>query len=755
MTITELPVDQPELESKAPWRRQKIEQIVEVEEKIRRKKSQEKQHKEREIEIEEEEEEEVEKELKARKIKAHRPKVGEYDMDEEEYDEIVPFDATKQKQIPLITPGIYSETTPLGLVAQIESGDIAQTKATVDLLTHSALVEQQIQAEEKEIIGEKVTSASYVAKKSIDTREAYEVSEQDVQSVPGQFEGNFKPTLSTAFPKFASREGITVQEVLLGDTSTALIKEDTKEFKADFSLLPQEATKISEVEVSLKEQSLDEFSIPKPSQASGTFTTKESVNVEEIFHGVSESSLEMMKPSTVTGKVSIDTRESLIVEEVEAETKPGKHLPEAFVPTEIATMGVIPQKSLTQSQMVAPETEGEYVPGRLPPTQKADFKVTTGESVIVSQTQPQDKENVFAKAPSPEKASASEDIILSEGVSVSVTDSQLPQRDLTDEVFPKEVANVEILPKETFSTQTTLAVESEGSYHPGDKPNYKTADTTIICHEVNDTSIVTAQESENVLDLGEKPVQSLAETSVRPVESLTVSEVHTTDVPDEFKDYPKFKTDTAVSDIQMLEATHITETNINEKESSYIEDKPEMKTAESNYTRPQDQIEVTELNYMESEKQLQEFELPESHKSKTVTSHTLPTGIVEEVNPEYSASNLDETGIKPTQAEFSQTTHTETVISEAVAGETFETKDYEKPEGKQAELQVLPRESLNISEVFTDDKEKEYVPGESPLIQQATFDIDAQKVASKTEVQADYSTQKLDTVQPSTVVAET
>jgi titin len=747
-----LPVDQTELESVAPWRRKQVEE--KKEEKIIKKKQVKEKRKEREIEVEEEEEEEEEREVAGRKIKAHRPKIREYDIDEEEYDEIVPFDATSQKQIPLNTSSVYSETTPLGLVAQIKPGDVVESKASVDLLTHSALVEEQIHAEEKEIVGEKVTSASYVAKKSIDTREAYEVSEQDVQSMPGQFEGSFKPTLSTAFPNFVSRESIFVQEVQLGDTSSTMVKEDTKEFKADVSLLPQEATKISEVEVSQREQSLDEFSIPKPSQATGTFTTKESLNVEEILHSVSESDLDLVKPSTVKGKVTIDTKESLIVEEVESETKPGKHLPEAFVPTEIATMGVIPQKSLTQSQMVAPETEGEYVPGRLPPAQKADFKVTTGESVIVSQTQSQDKENVFSKAPSPEKASASEDLILSEGVTVSVTDSQVPQNDFADDVVQKEVASVEILLKETFSTQTTLAVESEGSYEVGDKPNYKTADSTIICHEINDTSIVTAQESENVLDLGEKPTESLAETSIRPVESLTVSEVQATDVPADFKDYPKFKTDTAVSDIETVEATHITETNINEKESSYVEDKPEMKTAESYLTRPQDQVEVTELNYLESEKQLKSFELPESHKTKAITSHTLPTGVVEEVNLDYSAGSLDEAGIKPSQADFSQTPHTETVISEAVVGETFEDKEYEKPEGKQADLVVSPKESIRVSEVYTDDKEKEYVPGESPLTQQATWDIDTQRVASKTEVQADYSTEKLETVQPSSVVAE-
>lgn len=749
--IVELPTDQP-----APWRRQKkIEESV-TQEKIVRKKKIEK-HKERSIEIEqeeEEEEEEEEREIAGTKIKPRRPKVREYDMNEEEYDDIEPFDVSSQKQVPLITPSMLSETTPTGVVSQITTGNLLQTKANVDLIPHSALVEEQVEAEEKEIFKDTITNAMFTAKKYIDTREAYEVSEQDIQNIPGIFEGTFKPALSTASPNFTPSEGVSVEQVQLADTSAMITKGDTITFTADFSLLPQEATKISQVEVSQKEDILDEFTLPKKSQATGTFTINESINVEQILHGITETELDVSKFSTVKGKLSIDTNESLIVEQVETETKPGKHLPEAFVPTEIATLRIIPQKSITQSEMVAPEVEGEYVTGRLPPLQKADIELTTGESVIVSQIQPQDKENVFTKAPSPEKLSASENIILMESVSVSLTDSQLPQSDFAENIVKKETANIEILPKETFSTQTTFAVESEGRYDAGDKPDYKTADSTIIYHNTKDISIVTAQDSEKVLDLGEKPTQSLAETSIRPVEGLTVSEVQTTDLPCEFIDYPKFKTDTALPNLETLEATHITETTISEKEGDYVREQLDLKTADSDYITTRIQVEITDHNLMDSEKQLKTFELPESHKSKSVTAHTLPTGVTEQVQPEHSTTDIEESRIISSKADFTHTPHTETVISQAVTDESFETTAFDQPKGKQAELIVSPKESLHVSEILTDDKEKEFVAGESPLEQKAVCDIDAQNVASKTEIQLDYSTQKFNTEKPMSATAE-
>ncbi|KAJ8952457.1 hypothetical protein NQ314_007533 [Rhamnusium bicolor] len=665
--------------------------------------------------------------------------------------DLLPFEIITQQQLPINMIGSYSEAISMDQVTQ-KNEEVQKLTAEVDIIPLSAVVEEHTHIEESEGLHTKLEPTTFSATKTYDTVEAFEVSEQTIQNLTGQFDSQFKPILSNASANIVSSEGISVQEINLGDITSLLPEEQNVVDLASITLLPQETKTISEVEVSHKEQLLDEFTIPKSAQAIGTFSTKEGINVEEIYQKISEETLDTTKPTTIKPKYKIDSNESIVVEEVLSEVKPGKYLPEAFVATEIASKNIVPQKSITQLEMVAPEVEGEYIPGRLPPTQRADFNITLGESILVSQTDASERGKLFEKAASPEKAEALADIILSESISVTCTDSQQPQSEVKLEEINQQIADINILPKETVVSQTTIATESEGNYEQ-QETTYRNANTKIICLETSGQSQVIIQESEDILSIDKQPTRILANSSYSPNEPLTVEEIETGDTPGQFENYPKMLMDQASTNIETQEASNITETQVGESEILYEQQQPNYINIESTLTRLQEQLDVNESHILESEKVLSNFELPDSHKGKTVTSHTLPAGIIEETTIEYSTEQLQQHEVPEKKADINQNLHTETVISETIANEGLKKIELEKAVSKQALTTLLSQEALNVSEVFTDDKERQYIPGDLPSGMQATFDIDTQKVASKSVMYSNYATENLNVITPLTAEA--
>lgn len=661
--------------------------------------------------------------------------------------EFPPFDLTTQKTLSLQSTGVYSEAMHIGQVAQINE-DIERLTAKVDVIPLSAVTEHHIQTEEKEGLHSKSEPVSFLAIKTLDTVEAFEVSEQQVQNRTGDFEDVFHPNVSKGTMDIVPNEGISVQEVNLGDIPSILHKEQEVTDTASIELLPHEAKNITEVEVSHKESLIDEFTLPKSVQAAGNFSTNESINVEEILHGILEKDLDTNeKPISVKPKYKIDSKESITVEEILPEIKPGKHLPEAFVATEIATKNIIPQKSITLLETVAPELEGQYIPGRLPPSQTASIEIKTGQGLIVSQTNLSEREDIFEKAPSPEKAEALSDIVLSEGIAISLVDSQQRQVDIQTEELIKQTADVNILSSMSIVSETTIAAESEDKYEQKEA-KYKSAESNISCLEVGSKFITEVQESENILSPDKQPTKVLASSSYSPNKSITIEQIETGDAPTQFKDYPKIVTDTASQNIETLEATNVIETQANESEITYEQQQPEYSKIENTLIKPHHQIEIRELHALESEHSLDNFKTPDSHKGKKVTSHILSTGVTEQIVADYSTDKLEKDKTDESKAEFSQSLLNETVISETVASEAIAKVVPEDIVTKQAVPILLQQEAVSVSEVLTDDKEKQYISEDQPNCLNASFGIDTQKVANKSVVLPNYTTENLNITEP-------
>lgn len=663
-------------------------------------------------------------------------------------DVLQPLEMSSKKPLSLHTPCIYSEAVSTGAVAQLNENVIKST-AELEIQPHSAIIEEEIVTQEKEGDHQKTTSQTVSATQKLDTFEAYQVSEQLEQNAPDKFDTIFKPKSFQAERNISPNEGLTVEEITAHESSSNITENiENSESKAIILLSPQEAKYVSEIEVSDKEKLFITPEQPKGSQAKSSFLTKESINVEEVIENVFEEKLTLSKPTESQSKVKIDSSESILVEEVIPQEKPGKFLPESFVATEIAIKNIIPQKSVTQTEIITPESESDYVPGKLPPQQSASLNISGEEAISVIETTAEDKESTFKKGPSPEKSTASSDIILSEGVTITLVDSQQPQRELSSEEIEKQSAQLNIIPKETVVSESVIPAESESIYNVENIVDLKTADTTMICLQTSSKSEVEIQESENILSPDEKPTHLLATPNIDVIEHLTISEVETGDTPSQFKDFPKFKTDTASSNIDTHEATNVTEVNTAESERHYIEEQVETTTADKSLTDTKKQIEITESSILERESELTVFELPDSHKSKLVTTHLLPIGITEEVTPEYQTQNLKPALMEEQTADSSQPALTETIISETITSESVKSLEEQHSNKTLAAVTVLPQESLSISQVCTTDKEKQYLPQQTPEMQQAIIDVDSQIVASSTEIHPQHSTLNLEKTEP-------
>lgn len=712
-----------------------LEQTIEGKTKVRKIKKAGKIKEEIIVEVEEKE---GEKRVIRKKLTAYKPSQSEEINELENTSELKPFEATCKKEIPLNTHVISAEAVPTGLVTQTFEEKIHSENVLVNVSTYSALLKEETVSNEKEEYHDKPKVITFTAKPSVDAIETYQVSEEDVQNPTGTFGDTFKPTYSQAAPSFLSSDSITVSETREEQSVVDIQKQISPTDVASLSLLLQEATSVSETEAGYREDTFEKSPMPKTSTASKTYITQEGISVEEIQENIFESQLDIAKTISSKPKIDISTLESLVIEEVFTENKPGKHLPESFVPTEIANKRIIPQNQIISSEIVAPEMESEFIPGRLPPTQNAGFDLAVTEGLLIEQVHAEYKETSFQEA-GPDGNNASEEMLLFQGVTVSVVDTQMPTNEVASEKIDAQNASVEYLTKESVIATTTLASESERDYQPGDRAESKTATTEITCLETSKVSDVIVQDSESPLAPDSHPTPVIAEKNIKPVIPLTVSEVETADNSDSFVDYPKYVTQEATSDILTENAKQITETQFEEKEGPYGEIAPSSYNTNVFISEMQTELEVTENKTMERESNLADFELPDSYKGKTTPAHVLPTSVVEEVTPESTTTQLTKETPKHTNANLTQSTFNETVISEAVLDESLGLyQPLQKDEDKQANLIISQNESISVTEVISDDKENIYVPKQTPQQYQATFDISAQKVASTTEVTSNF-----------------
>lgn len=674
-------------------------------------------------------------------------------FDEERVDKISVPEEMSTKVLPTQTTNIISEAVTTSQVTHTEKLDTS-TKAKMLLIPQSALEEQEVIAAEREQDSDIAKYVPAKAIKTLDSVESYQTSEQVAQAIPGTFETTFQPVSNKASENIVTSESITVEEIHTGNIPESFNKEITLSSQANVSLLEQEASTVTEVQFDIKESIFAASEQPKTSKASTNFNVQNSVNVEEIIQADTENLLVSTKATTIKPKLDIDSHESVLVEEINTEIKPGKYLPEAFVPTEVASEKIIPQISLNQTELITDEVEGDFISQKLPTGQKADVEFSMEQGVIISETAIQDKESPLDKIMTLQEK-ASENITLLEGVSITSVESQQPQTDLELEKLVEKRAELVVSPIQTIITTTNTSIESEELYKPSDKLPEKTASVDIACLEISSVGVVDVQESEQELKPENKPTTAVASKKIKQMKTIEISHVQAVETPEEFEKKIILEQHKAQRKIDTHEATHVSITQSEEKESDYDKAKPKTFSAAAIFSETDIPIEINESHIMEKESLIKPFELPDTLKGKSVHTHMLPTVITQEVIAESHTSAFDKSKLETTKAELKQEVFNEFIVSEAQIVETLgdHTSD-KKPSEKTAEISLRPVKSINVEETIPQIKEDQFSVKESPELSKATADIDSQQIATSTLVYSNEGIEKFVEEIPKSVLAQ-
>lgn len=608
-------------------------------------------------------------------------------------------------------------------------------------------MQQTINVHESTKEGSDTKTMSAFAKSIIGQFEPYQTTELDIQDQPGSFETTFKPSTTTASQTFTQSESIMVSETNPDVGLSTVEQEIIQKTQAKFSFLLKEAAGVEETETSQTEIEFTR-SAPKTVSADKSFVSQEGLEIVEINEGEIEKSFKGdFKPVPQRPNVTVPPSESIMIEEIETATHPEEYKPEEALKDQAKT-SVIEQKQITTSEMIIPELEGEFRPGKLPPSQTANLDITAKHSFEVHEQQIHEREKSFTQQ-SELFLNADQTVIPLEGVSVTQVETQMPQKELEIQEVEKEKAGVNVIPQESIVSTVTHIEEREGKYIPGQLPEGKTVSTSITCLETPENFAATVQEAESELK-EEKPLLAYAAPDVRPEESISVSEVQLAEVPNEFKDKFKYTTDAAETSIVTQKSKQITETFIQEMEAKIdVAQIPQPSTVQKSFEKQQE-IQVLETHLVEKEGTFKPLELPETHKTKTVPTHVLQTGITEETHPEVVTGQFKEIQTLSDVAKVKHDVFEEMVIEEAIPSDYFKNLSREDTPKVKADMRIPEGESLAITEVIIQDKENIYQAKELPEQFYAKPDISGQKVAIKTEVHPETFAEQLSIEQPTT-----
>ncbi|KAG8223454.1 hypothetical protein J437_LFUL001947 [Ladona fulva] len=673
----------------------------------------------KQLKEEEEEEVEVEVQISGEKrkrvikkiLKAQLPSEDVEVIEEEQIGELKSVQEIPENRLPYRTPIQLAESIPESFTAEILTGSLVKEQATMSLLTCQAFTEQHVDIGEKEgetLLG--LIPEAVRASPSMDVIEPFSVDQPDVNTLPGSFEKTFKPITFEASKSVVLSESLQISETMVGDNV---------------------------VETSITLEKRDQH-------AEAKITPREGLEITEITEADFEGRLSENKPILAFPGVRIPSAEPVEISEVFVETKPGKYYPELFVATEAATESISAQRRLpVQQETYVPEKEGDYIPGRLPPSQKAGLTVTTSgdSSIVVCEVSPGEREEELAPKEKPETLQATSEMALTEGVTITVTSSHDKEVELKALEHEEKRVEIEFLEQESRVTSVTTFTEKEGILSIGSTPEGKKAITSMICLETSDVSEAIVQDSEGEFIPQQIPAKVSAGSSIRPEESIAVCQVETGDVPGEFSDILRYRTDEAVSTLEMYEAKEISVVQMQEKEAEMVSlEKPASFVVEEGYS-PLTGISVVQPELGEKEGEFPVYDMPETHTVKVAPGHTLHAAQVEETLPTGVVGLLQKDTSAATRASSSHEAFCETVIEEAILGESLsDHKPKKTPEGKVAGLTILPEESISVTEIITEDKEGKYTEMQKPGECYAMPDITLKRVAVKSEVSADTAT---------------
>uniref|UniRef100_A0A8D8XMJ0 Titin n=1 Tax=Cacopsylla melanoneura TaxID=428564 RepID=A0A8D8XMJ0_9HEMI len=673
--------------------------------------------------------------------------------------EAIPSESVKA--LPIETGKQIAESVPESISTELGETVDAPGKIEVKIVPLLSVETNITISSEKESDDIKVSpSITSQAVLNIDTNESVTISEANIQETADDFTNKFKPATYNASPGVMASEGVIVSEITTDQdvVETKISTEQSREARVILST--HEATITQEVQPSYKEGELQGSQLPTTVKAEANFIPQEGIFVTEITHSVDEQTLpDMIKPIPVSPKLEIQPSEPVQVTEVFTEMKPEKYYPELIVPTEVADERVVPGNQLAQtSELLLPEKEGSLSAQKIPQSKHADMKLSLDKSLIISEQQVHEKEKPFSSEKNVGASTVSTSFTPFEGIEVTEVHGETKEQELFIEKIDEKKGDVVVDNEESAILATfNVPIEREQSLSPESKPSTKTAEFKYDCLETSNVLETLTHESESVFESVDRPKGVFPVTTVQPLQSIEITETQTGDVPTDFVNPLKYSTDQASTSYETVESKEVSQIIPQEKESPlHVSEMPTPKTVTPDISGLKS-VQITQTLPAEKEDELKVPRTPESHRGRQVPGHPLHSLIVEEVQSESTTGVVNQESFPLQSVKVRQDTHQETVIHEIICDESVGESDIKQFETSSAGIAMVPEESIQITEILSNEKEENYDQPQQPDQVFAEKSIRPQEAFEVSEVVSHYESSRFspETVKQSVAVPGT
>lgn len=610
--------------------------------------------------------------------------------------------------------------------------------------TNYSLISDMQQTQESESPLVIKDNAKVAIKPSMNKIEPLLVTEVEISNSVTDYQINENKNENTANKSFVPAEGFVITEVHSNTSTSDLQKDECQVESAKTTMLLQDALKISEQVVSVKEAPLQDSTI-KITNATVAFTPLLGINITEVNEEIKESNVEALVPENrATSKLKFNLLESIQVDEVFVEDKSGKYYPELIVPTETARKDVLVSNQVITEVQNIQEREGILASLKLPPSQEANVDIASKDSLVVFIGESHEKEEELSTKEMPSLVSINKDILLHTSVSNTVTTAHIKESEFTPKTVPQKTAIVGINElQHKFNLETSVHDSERNIEEP--QPVFEThADITISTLDKNTVSVVEVHESETDLVLEDNKLTVKADADLKAFEPLITSEILEMVATDEIMTSTKAVTEAATETFTTTQAKIVSYPLIHDKESTkdYITKKPEIVTAS---LIPNIPLTVSETEYSETEKKLNLNKIPDVFHAQTTPSHSLKSPMSQEINTADQISFITE---QPNLAEIaseSRDLQKEISVLQTTVTEQLQNLQENKISHSEAQTYFIGQESLNITEIVADVKEQNLDTEKVEANSFANVDIDSdRKIAMVMEVSPKDTLDKLD-----------
>lgn len=664
------------------------------------------------------------------------------------------------QQTPMELSKEQSEVEAIDTSTHLAPGKPDQVEASVSILPQSAIVTQEIHTTETEestsfALSKKLKRVSISSETVV--REAIEISEIDVKEKSHEIPIKEKPTKQKVKQSFRPNQSIEVSESITNDNVSKIIskKEDTTKATIDYEV--HDATIISETIVSQSETELITEQKTGTQKATEYKEPVSGIEITEVHEVENETELKPKQQKPVQARYQLTESEPIEITEIITENTSDKYYPEIVVATEVATKSIVEHhKPYVSQEMHAPEKEDIFVSGKLPPQQLADVSLETRETVSISEQHIQETEQTLMPTKKPKTANATDTYTTHESLQTALVDAQHPAKPIPESVYERKHATIDVAERLTVSTSIVDVSESENRLYTPDETKTLQANLSYTLLESSQSSETFANEKELELQQDKRPTSSIATKLVEAADAAVVTEDAPLDTVSPLRRRKESKSNEASITYQLQDATEITSVVSHDKETDF-KSKPraEQSTATTGYDVLRS-VQVTTQEIAEKEEHLEITETADSVQAKTITSHTLTSATVEEVEPSDTIEEVAPIQRQPKtvkQAQLDQ--HEETTVSETIPFDgVSEFKTKIKPDLFTATTILDEQKSIQVTTQTTTEQEQSF-DVQSMLSQVATtLPTDTLRSIVVEEVEPSLSTESVRARKPSTAAAK-